>query len=169
MEQGGIIQELQARFPEAEIKPQQTSDGIPTLWLPQVHLKAMLSYLKNEAPQPYRTLFDLTAVDERERLTRPSDYPACDFSAVYHLLSYYRNSDVRLKAPLQGDYPTIPTVTDIWPSANFYEREVWDMFGIRFAGHPNLKRILMYEEFQGHPLRKDYPIRKRQPLIGPKN
>ena len=63
----------------------------------------------------------------------------------------------------------VDSVTPIWPAANWYEREVWDMFGVSFGGHPNLKRILMYEEFKGHALRKDYPYNKRQPLIGPMN
>jgi len=61
----------------------------------------------------------------------------------------------------------VPTAVDLWPIADWFEREVWDMFGVRFAGHPDLRRLLMYEEFVGHPLRKDYPIDRRQPLIGP--
>ena len=65
--------------------------------------------------------------------------------------------------------PEVDTLSELWPSANWYEREIWDMYGIRFKGHPNLKRILMYEEFQGHALRKDYPFNKRQPLIGPQS
>jgi NADH-quinone oxidoreductase subunit C len=70
---------------------------------------------------------------------------------------------------LEENSPEIETLTDLWPIANWLEREAWDMFGIKFLGHPNLKRLLMYEEFVGHPLRKDYPYNKRQPLIGPKN
>jgi len=70
---------------------------------------------------------------------------------------------------LPGEKPAVDSMTGLWESANWLEREVWDMFGIEFLGHPNLERILLYPEFQGHPLRKDYPIRKRQPLVGPKN
>jgi len=71
--------------------------------------------------------------------------------------------------PLTAAEPAVDSVTGVWASADWFEREVWDMFGVRFNGHPNLRRILMYEAFQGHPLRKDYPIRKRQPLVGPVN
>ena len=63
----------------------------------------------------------------------------------------------------------VDSVADLWPAADWFEREVWDLFGIRFTGHPNLKRIMMYEPFEGHPLRKDYAVNKRQPLIGPVN
>jgi len=80
-----------------------------------------------------------------------------------------RNQRLRLKVRVDGDDATVPTAVTVWPIANWLEREVWDMFGIRFRGHPDLKRILMYEGFEGHPLRKDYPVKKRQPLIGPIN
>jgi NADH-quinone oxidoreductase subunit C len=76
---------------------------------------------------------------------------------------------LRLQVPVEEADAEVESVTSIWAAADWFEREVWDMFGIRFRGHPNLKRILMYEEFVGHPLRKDYPVNKRQPLIGPIN
>lgn len=91
------------------------------------------------------------------------------FELVYHLYSSPHNHRVRVKVPLAAADLSAPSVTGLWASANWFEREVWDLFGIRFTGHPDLRRILMYEEFQGHPLRKDYPARKRQPLIGPVN
>ena len=74
---------------------------------------------------------------------------------------------LRVRVPVPAENPAVAAVTSVWLGANWFEREVWDMFGITFTGHPNLRRILMYEEFVGHPLRKDYPINKRQPIIGP--
>jgi NADH-quinone oxidoreductase subunit C len=105
----------------------------------------------------------LTAVDDlcEERLPR--------FDVVYHFYSLEKNHRVRIKAGVDEREPEIDSISAIWPIADWFEREVWDMFGIKFKGHPNLKRILMYEEFQGHPLRKDYPVTKRQPLIGPRS
>jgi NADH-quinone oxidoreductase subunit C len=94
---------------------------------------------------------------------------ALRFEVVYNLYSTAKRERVFLKVGVGEKDPSVRSVTPLWPAADWYEREVWDMFGIRFDGHPNLKRILMYEEFQGHPLRKDYPYNKRQPLIGPLN
>jgi NADH-quinone oxidoreductase subunit C/D len=137
---------------------QSTRDGIPTVWVSQHKLKVIIRYLKAEVDKPYRMLYDLTAIDERAR-THRRDEPDCDFTMVYHLLSFERNSDIRIKVGLKGEYPRLQTITDIWPSANWYEREVWDMFGITFDGHPHLRRILMPLTWEGHPLRKEHPAR----------
>src|SRR5499426_2263838 len=153
-----IFQELGRVFADITFVPQVTCDGIPTLWVVKGEAHKMLRYLKTEASRPYRMLYDLTAIDERVRNDRNGGPPG-DFTVVYHLLSFERNQDVRLKVPLVGDYPSLPTVTDIWPSANWYEREVWDMFGITFTGHPHLRRILMPPTWSGHPLRKEHPAR----------
>jgi NADH-quinone oxidoreductase subunit C/D len=118
----------------------------------------VLRHLKEGVERPYRMLYDLTAIDERERRHRP-EQPPCDFTVVYHLLSFERNADVRIKVPLVGDTPTLKTATDLWPSASWYEREVWDMFGVRFEGHRQLRRILMPPTWKGHPLRKEHPAR----------
>jgi NADH-quinone oxidoreductase subunit C len=88
---------------------------------------------------------------------------------VYHFYSLTHKHRLRLVVPLDDADGAVDSLTPLWAGANWLEREVWDMFGIRFNGHPDLKRILMYEEFEGHPLRKDYPVNKRQPLIGPVN
>jgi NADH-quinone oxidoreductase subunit C/D len=154
----GVTDELERRFPGSFLARQETRDGIPTFWVSPENLKGILHYLKFEAPAPFRLLYDLTAIDERERANRQGQPPS-DFTAVYHLLSYERNADVRLKVPLQEGRLSIPTITDLWPSANWYEREVWDMFGIHVEGHPHLRRILMPLGWEGHPLRKDHPAR----------
>jgi len=88
---------------------------------------------------------------------------------VYHFYSASLKNRLRIKVPIEENGLQVPTLSGFWAGANWFEREVWDMFGIRFTGHPDLKRILMYQEFEGHPLRKDYPVNKRQPLIGPVN
>jgi NADH-quinone oxidoreductase subunit C len=80
------------------------------------------------------------------------------FELAYHLLSMRRKERVRLKVRLEGDDPTIESITSVWPSANFFERELFDLFGVRFLGHPHLRRIMMPEDWEGHPLRKDYPV-----------
>jgi NADH-quinone oxidoreductase subunit C/D len=167
MPNDAILQELQRVFGEASVRPQATSDGrdgIPTFWAPRDKAREMLRYLKTEAERPYRFLYDLTAIDERVRADR-GDVPASDFTVVYHLLSFERNEDVRIKVALTGEHPSLDTITDVWPSANWYEREAWDMFGVTFNGHPHLKRILMPATWQGHPLRKEHPARATE--MGP--
>jgi NADH-quinone oxidoreductase subunit C len=88
---------------------------------------------------------------------------------VYHFFSATHKHRLRLVVPVDEARAEVESLTPLWAGANWLEREVWDMFGIRFVGHPDPKRILMYEEFVGYPLRKDYPVNKRQPLIGPMN
>ncbi len=152
-----ILEELHGRFGDDAFRV-QPSDDVQTLWVPSDKLHAVLNFLKSEAPQPYRMLYDLTAVDERVRSNRQGQ-PACDFTVAYHLLSFDRNADLQIKVGIQDEELRVPSVTSIWPSANWYEREVWDMFGIKFDGHPNLRRILMPPTWEGHPLRKEHPAR----------
>jgi NADH-quinone oxidoreductase subunit C len=91
------------------------------------------------------------------------------FEVVHHLYSVKRNHRVRVKARVPEPLCEIDSVAGVYPSANWMEREVFDLYGVRFRGHPDLRRILLYEGFDGHPLRKDYPKEKRQPLVGPRN
>ena len=123
-----------------------------------------LSKLKAEG---FNMLVDLTCVDYLPQGKKPR------FDVVYRLmkLDAASGSDMgRLELHCAVDeLPILRSVKDLWPSADWLEREVWDMFGVKFADRPGIKRLLMYEEFSGHALRKDYPIAKRQPLIGPKS
>jgi NADH-quinone oxidoreductase subunit C len=98
----------------------------------------------------YNFFEDVTAVDW---------YPSSPrFQLSYHILSHTYKERIRLRVLLDGDAPAVESITSVWPSANFYEREVFDLFGIHFEGHPNLRRIMMPDDWQGHPLRKDYPV-----------
>ncbi len=139
-------------------------DRVPTLWVPVARIAEVMRLLRTGVTQPYAMLYDLTAVDERLRKYRDG-LPAADFTVVYHLLSVARDiatrgqGDIRIKVALRGDFPSLPTVSGIYPNANWYEREVWDLFGIGFEGHPRLRRILLPPTWTGHPLRKDYPAR----------
>lgn len=131
-----------------------TRDGIPTVWVAAGRIAEVMRHLKPAYPM----LFDLYGVDERTRAYRDG-LPPADFTVVYQLVSFDRNEDLRVKVALQGESPSLPTISGVWPCANWYERETWDLYGIRFDGHPNLRRILMPPTWQGHPLRKDHPAR----------
>jgi NADH-quinone oxidoreductase subunit C len=128
-------------------------------------LAAALGSCRDDAALRFDMLIDVTAVDY---LRFPGREDGPRFDVVYHLYSTEHNHRLRLKVAVEQDDAWVPTASNLWPIANWLEREVWDMFGIRFEGHPDLRRLLLYEEFEGHPLRKDYPITRRQPLIGPK-
>lgn len=135
--------------------------GQDTATISKSALVPLARFLKEEPALQYDYLMDLTAVDYFKRKPR--------FEVVYHFLSLKNLFRIRVKVPLSEPDPELDSLVSLWASADWYEREVYDMFGISFAGHPDLKRILMYPEFEGHPLRKDYPIDKRQPLVGPKD
>jgi NADH-quinone oxidoreductase subunit C/D len=158
-----VVRELNARFGEHTLIPQSTHDDVPTLWAPLAQRDAVLKFLKESVPRPFRMLLDLHAVDERLRRHREG-LPPADFSLFYHLLSLERcgphdSGQVRLKVGLLGETPTVQSIVGIYANANWYEREVWDLFGVRFEGHPNLQRILLPRYWEGHPGRKDYPAR----------
>jgi NADH-quinone oxidoreductase subunit C/D len=159
----GVLTELEGRFGACSITRQTTRDEIPTAWVDKSRILDVLRYLKS-VDRPYRMLYDLTAIDERSRIHRDGQ-PQSDFTVVYHLLSFVRNEDIRLKVALEGDQPVMASATRVWPAADWYEREIWDMFGIRFDGHPNLRRLLMPMTWQGHPLRKEHPARATE--MGP--
>ena len=151
----GLAASLKERFGERVRQAPHTSDML-TFHVDETSLKGVLRFLESESKPRFRRLDDLTAVDESARRNR-KEYP--DFTLVYHLLSYESASRVRLKIPLYGENPRAQSVTDIWPSANWYEREVFDLFGIHFEGHPKLRRLIMPPEWEGHPLRKSFPGR----------
>ncbi|MFO7256492.1 MAG: NADH-quinone oxidoreductase subunit C/D [Bacteroidota bacterium] len=155
---------LKMKFGEDTVTRQSTVDDIATVWIPVGRILDVLEYLKKGIPQPFVMFYDLTAIDERSR-RKPHDYPEGDFTLVYHLLSFARNAFIRLKVSLQGEYPHAPSATRLWANADWYEREAFDMFGIRFDGHPNLRRILMPTTWEGHPLRKEHPARATE--MGP--
>jgi NADH-quinone oxidoreductase subunit C len=118
----------------------------------------IVRFLKDDRRMDFDFLADITAVDYLGK-KEPR------FEVVYHLLSLQSHRRLRVKIPVPENEPEIDSLTPLWKGANWLEREVWDMFGIRFRGHPDLRRILLYEEFRGYPLRKDYPVNQRQPLI----
>ena len=119
-------------------------------------------FLRDDSELAFNFLMDITAVDY---LSKKNER----FEVVYHFYSLKHNHRLRVKIPVSAEDCNAYSITPYWKTANWYEREIWDMYGIKFRNHPNLRRILLYEEFKGHPLRKDYPINKRQPLIGPLN
>ena len=117
-----------------------------SVYIDRANIKEACSALK---PQ-FNFFSDLTCVDWFPSEPR--------FEVIYHLLSHQLKERVRLKVKLQGDDAALESITSVWPAANFFEREVFDLFGVRFLGHPNLRRIMMPEDWEGHPLRKDYPV-----------
>jgi NADH-quinone oxidoreductase subunit C len=188
-----LIESVTKQFPDAA-SGSHNYRGDATLILRREWLLEVARFLKQDPAMLMNYLMDLTAVDYSAFGKRPSpaffvssgvsvgpsaQIPDQDpwpgppsqsrFTVVYHFFSTTHKHRLRLIVPLDEAEPEVDSVTSLWAGANWLEREVWDMFGIRFRGHPGLKRILMYEAFQGHPLRKDYPVKKRQPLIGPIN
>jgi NADH-quinone oxidoreductase subunit C len=121
-----------------------------TIWVDRVALRDACLALRSNAQLQYNAIADVTCVDWYPQQPR--------FEVVYHLFSTINKKYLRLKVRLSGEDANIDSLTPIWPGANFFEREVFDLFGVRFDGHPNLTRIMMPEDWEGHPLRKDYPV-----------
>ena len=147
------VDDLVARFGANAFTAQATPDNTPTLWLDRGQLQSVLAHLRPRFPM----LLDLFGIDERLREHKPE--AAADFSVVYHLLNLEDREELRLKVAVDAADLTVPTATGVWPNANWYERETWDMYGIEFSGHPNLRRILLPPTWEGHALRKDHPAR----------
>jgi len=156
MEESSLTQAIRARIGE-EILGYHSYAGDETILVRKESILNVLKTLKEDFE--FGMLADLSAVDHLDRQPR--------FEVVYHLNSIERNLRLRVKVPV-GEGEEIDSTTPLWSIANWLEREVWDMFGIKFKNHPDMRRILMYEEFEGHPLRKDFPINKRQPRVNPR-
>lgn len=155
METKKILDELTLKFPE-EIREASSPFGDDTVVITGDALPDIVHFLRKE-PYGFTMLLDLTCVDYPDRENR--------FEMVYHLYSLSMNRRLRVKIPLSEKHPSVPSLTSIWKNADWLEREVYDMFGVHFHGRPDLRRLFMYDGFEGHPLRKDYPLRKRQPRI----
>ena len=149
-----ILKLLNDEFGNEVFLSQKCTDKIPTIWVTRQHVLQVLGSLRPH----FCMLYDLFAIDERTREHR-QDQPDADYTVVYQLLSMRRNEDLRLKVGLSASHLMLPSIVKIWPNANWYEREVWDMFGISFEGHPSLFRILLPPTWEGHALRKDHPAR----------
>lgn len=156
-----LLDEIIALSPKLNLQPvsaiENIVDDIPSYWLEKNQLIKLMQVLKQELNQPFDMCFDLTAVDESEREHQSLLSQA--FTVSYHLRSYQRNQDIRIKVALSTTDKSLESVCSFWPNANWYEREVWDMFGIVFTNHPHLSRILMPSTWQGHPLLKTHPAR----------
>jgi NADH-quinone oxidoreductase subunit C len=153
---------LVARFGEAVLSTHSLC-GDDTAVVHPTRLLEICRFLRHEDETSFDQPIDLTCVDFREV---PAGGPeqSC-FMVVYHLRSIKLGHRVRLKVPLPAVAPEVDSVTPVWKGFNWFEREVFDMFGVRFRNHPDLRRILMYPEFIGYPLRKDYPVRGYQPTM----
>jgi NADH-quinone oxidoreductase subunit C len=151
-----LLQRLRERFPHA-ILATHAYRGDVTVQLVPASLVEVCTFLRDDPALAFDFLADITAVDYIGAVPR--------FELVYHLSSLARHHRVRLKARVPEENPRIASLIPVWRGADWLERETFDMYGIQFDGHPDLRRIYLYPEFQGHPLRKDYPKEKRQPLV----
>ncbi|HWP08116.1 MAG TPA: NADH-quinone oxidoreductase subunit C [Polyangiaceae bacterium] len=154
-----LVDLVKQKFP-ADVLETHSQRGDETVVVYAARWKDIARFLRDEPRADMSMLVDLTAVDFPDRSPR--------FEVVAHFYSLSKGHRLRLKARVgdtDGGNAEIDTLSDLWASANWAERECWDMFGVRFAGHPDLRRILLYPEFEGHPLRKDYPAERIQPLV----
>lgn len=143
-------------LPEGAFETGSTRDDIPTIVVPAVRLPEVCRLLRDDPRLAFVLCLDVTAADHFPRRPR--------FDVVYHLVSIEQGFTIRVKARLEGAPAEIPTVSDVWRSANWQEREVWEMFGIVFAGHPSLDRLITPDDWEGYPLRKDHPVQVKLPV-----
>lgn len=153
-----VLAKLAERF-GGEVVSTHSDFGDDTALVRRERIVDICAFLRDDADCRFDFAMDLTGVDYLGETPR--------FEVVYHLYSLKNRQRVRIKVRLREEDPAIDSVVPVWPGIDWYEREAYDMYGIVFRNHPNLKRILMYEGFVGHPLRKDYPKAKRQPTVGP--
>ncbi len=146
-----LIQLIETKLREENIDFQIKTKDILTIIIEKEHLIKKVKKLRYDSELLFDYLIDITACDYPEKNV---------FEVIYHLLSLSRNERIRLKTEVERDNPLVSSITSIYPAANWFEREVYDLFGIKFENHPNLKRILLWEKFPGHPLRKDFPLEK---------
>jgi len=149
LEQNPIIAKIRGWRPEA-VAGVSSFRGELTVSVYREHLKPLTEFLSADKDFAFTFLSDVTGVDRFPIEPR--------FELNYHLLSLSRRERLRLRVRLPGDDPVIASVVSVWPTANWHEREIFDLFGIRFEGHPNLRRMLMPDDWEGYPLRKDYPV-----------
>ena len=151
-----VVQALVARFPGVVHDPYVGPGGDDVVFVRKEGIVEVCRFLKEEPALDFRMAPYITAVDYLGQEPR--------FEVVYNCVSSAKCHRVRLRVKVPESDLTVPTVTSVWRGADWFERYCWDMYGIRFPGHPDHRRLYMYEEFVGHPLRKDYPLRGRQPL-----
>jgi NADH-quinone oxidoreductase subunit C len=152
-----LIEKLKERF-GTDVVAAESAHGDETITIPRERAVAIMTALRDDPEFAFDVLVDATAVDWLERAPR--------FDVVYHLNSLTRNHRLRVKTQAgAGDDAWVPSMVPIWKAADWLERECYDMFGIQFRGHSDLRRILLYDSFEGHPLRKDYPYQRRQPIV----
>lgn len=153
-----IVEQLQTQFREAIVATEEFR-GDDTVVVRRERIVEICRWLKETPGLEFNFMMDICGVDYPERAER--------FDVVYHLYSLKTGKRIRLKVRVAADDPVVPSVIGVWVGADWFERECYDLFGIRFAGHPHLRRLLTYEEFEGHALRKDYPRNKRQKIPTP--
>jgi NADH-quinone oxidoreductase subunit C len=151
------IQRLQERFPGAVTGVYVGKGGDDVALVKKESIEEVCRFLKQDPEMAFDMAPYITAVDYMGAEPR--------YELVYQMYSTRKNHRIRLRVGVPESDAVVQSVTPIWKGANWYERYCWDMYGIRFEGHPDMRRLYMYEEFVGHPLRKDYPLRGRQPLI----
>lgn len=153
-----MIEKLRNKFGTAIISSADKND-MPEVIVDRDKILDILLFLKNDSETPFNLFLDVCGVDYSDQKPR--------FEVVYHLYSLVSKGRIRIRVKLHEEDLKIKTAVSVYPIANWFEREAYEMFGIDFEGHPNLQRLLTWEEFEGHPLRKDYPINKRQPIPEP--